>query len=57
MSIHNNFNKLTTKENQLVEYLIHQAFAEGSYNKIRLCGDDRVEHVVEAIATWIIESR
>ena len=58
MSIHKNYLLLSTSESELVDQLIQEAFNQSAeVMGYRLLGDDRCEIVVEALATWFLESR
>ena len=54
---HENYDKLTEKEKQFVNYILVMALEEAIVQKMKLATDDRCEFVAEEMATWIIESR
>ena len=57
MSIHKNYLKLTPDEKKLVDRLINHCMVQARKKNMHLAGDDRCEVAVEALATWVIESR
>jgi len=56
MSIHKNYNRLSVAECGYVNDLFNRLIPEMREAGIAVKGDDRAEHAVEAIATWIVES-
>ena len=57
MSIHKNYLLLTPEEKDLVDGMFGDGFNEGRLNNIPLDNSDPCERAVEAVATWVIESR
>jgi hypothetical protein len=57
MTIHVNYEKLTEKEKEFVDTQFKAIFYGAEIEGIALHGDDKAERAVEAMATWIIESR
>lgn len=57
MNIHENFNKLTEHQQRIISDMIWNLQNTAKSYGIPLAGDDRAERVVEAIATWIVESK
>jgi hypothetical protein len=60
MAIHKNYELLTAEEKTIVdEWIFSKSLFRRAFDEfgIRLSGDDSVERAVEAVATWIIESR
>lgn len=59
MGVHNNYLKLRDDERDFVDEMMGVIFyyRKTDHPQIKLAGDDRAEHVVEAIATWIMESQ
>lgn len=61
MSIHKNYLLLTPEEKEFVDESFREMFrlASGAFNQehIPLDGLDPAERAVEAVATWVIESR
>ena len=57
MSIHNNYSKLNAKEKCTVDETFEAVQHSLECNEIRCALDDTAEHLVEAIATYVIESK
>ena len=57
MSIHKNYLKLTPDEKKLVDRMTTRCMLQALQKDVHLVGDDRCEVAVEALATWVIESR
>ena len=54
---HDNYNKLDWEEKAFVDGCIQRCLDLSGSQNIPLAGDDRCEKVVEAIATWLVESK
>lgn len=57
MSIHENYNKISIMEREATDQAFEAAQAALVDFGIRVTGDDRAEKLIEAIATYIVESR
>lgn len=57
MSIHENYNKISIMEREAVDQAFDAAQNVLTDFGINVAGDDRAEKLVEAIATYIVESR
>jgi hypothetical protein len=55
--IHKNYLILTDAERAFVDAMFTHAYPEAREYGFRLAGDDRAERAVEAMATWVVESR
>jgi hypothetical protein len=55
--IHNNYDKLTDRERHFVDNIFKDMFEAAKFLGIKLAGDDRAEYAVEAVATWLLESK
>lgn len=56
-TIHKDYNKLTEDELTFIDDIIFYMANEGRKSNINIPNDDRVEVVVEAIATMIVNAR
>jgi hypothetical protein len=59
MTIHNFYSILTAKEKEFVDQMFSRQMYKIGKEKLGhpLRGDDSVEHAVEAVARWVVESR
>lgn len=55
--IHNNYEKLTYEERRITDEMFAEAYKYAMTRGLKLSGDDRAEKLVEAIATYIVESK
>lgn len=56
MAIHVNYEAMGEAEREVVDECFQAVYDHLSHLGYKLAGDDRAEHLVEAIATYIIES-
>jgi hypothetical protein len=57
MAIHNNYSNIDRETRKMVDDCFQGVFDHLSAFGYKPSGDDRAEHLVEAIATYIVESK
>lgn len=57
MTIHNNYNKLNNEERKHVDMMFTNLCDYAFSNNVKIRVDDRAEALVEAISTFIVESK
>jgi hypothetical protein len=55
--VHNNYNKITSEEKQHIDNMFTRISQYADDEKISLAYDDRAERLIEALATYIVESK
>jgi hypothetical protein len=55
--IHNNYLKLTPEETQMVDSIYRDATERMRSEGHKIRGDDRAERLIEALSTYLIDSR
>ena len=57
MTNHNNYNKLSNEERKHVDMMFEEIYKYAQKNRVIVKPDDRAEKLVEAIATFLVESK